>query len=97
MSMLGWLADLPEFTKPLYLTPSHFDHFSSNSRTFFDCVRMGISFWDRNETTAPTSSLEILLDMSGQPLFFSIFMFIIYHRCSPHRSKTQRNNARFPP
>ena len=29
-------ADTPEFTKVEYLTPNHFDHFFSNSRTFFD-------------------------------------------------------------
>ena len=28
--------DPPEFTKTLYFTPSHLDHFDSNSLTFFD-------------------------------------------------------------
>ena len=30
------LAEEPELTKVEYLTPSHLDHFFSNSATFFD-------------------------------------------------------------
>ena len=33
-------ADEPEFTKVEYFTPSQFDHFFSNSLTFFDWVKI---------------------------------------------------------
>ena len=37
-------ADVPELTKTLYFTPSHFDHFFSNSNTFFPLVSLGLVF-----------------------------------------------------
>ena len=38
-------AEDPEFTKTLYLTPSHSDHFFSNSFTFVDCVKIFLLFF----------------------------------------------------
>ena len=37
-------AEDPEFTKVLYFTPSHLDHFFSNSITFGPCVNIVFSF-----------------------------------------------------
>ena len=34
-------AEEPELTNVEYFTPSHLDHFSSNSFTLLDCVRIG--------------------------------------------------------
>ena len=38
-----WLAEEPELTNTLYLTPSHSDHSCSKATTFLDCVKIGSS------------------------------------------------------
>src|ERR1039458_6807709 len=60
------LAEEPELTSTLYLTPSHCDHSSSKVRTLRDWVRMGLSFL-RNSMTASRSARVMLLFINGQP------------------------------
>src|SRR5581483_3095962 len=64
-AMVTWLADEPELTNTLCLTPSHCDHSSSNAATFFDCVRIGSSCC-RNLMTASRSWRAMLFSINGQ-------------------------------
>ena len=64
-------ADDPEFTKTLYLTPSHLDQVFSNCFTLLDCVKM-IFFCFNNFITELTSDLLKLLCISGWKYFMLI-------------------------
>ena len=44
--MLNKLAEEPELTKTLYFTPSHFDHFFSNSKNFLRLSQNDILFFN---------------------------------------------------
>src|SRR5437867_2618461 len=59
------LADAPEFTKTLCLTPSHSDHSFSNNRTCCDCVSIGLSC-RKYSITASKSARVMLFCISGQ-------------------------------
>src|SRR6516162_9561510 len=63
--MVRRLADAPELTKTLCLTPSHCDHSASNAFTFLFCVRIGLSCF-RNSMSVSRSWRVMLLSMSGQ-------------------------------
>src|SRR5581483_677139 len=64
--MVSKLAEAPELTKTLYLTPSQRDHSSSKHCTFFDCVRRIGSSCCRKRMTSSRSARVMLLCISGQ-------------------------------
>ena len=64
INILIKLAEDPEFTKVLYFTPNHLDHFFSNSKTFFDCVRTK-SLFLINFLTSFISEFKKLLCING--------------------------------
>ena len=64
-SSVNKFAEDPELTKTLYLTPSHFDHFSSNSLTFVDCVKIMRLLLFKNRITELISSDKILFCING--------------------------------
>ena len=64
-AMVMRLADEPELTNTLCLTPSHCDHSRSNSRTLLDWVSIASSR-RRSSITASRSSRTMLLRIKGQ-------------------------------
>src|SRR5438876_4647793 len=63
--MVRRLAEAPELTKTLCLTPSQADHSCSNKRTWWDWVSIGFS-WRRYSITASKSARVMLFCISGQ-------------------------------
>src|ERR1039457_4141314 len=59
------LAEAPELTKTLCLTPSQADHSCSKSLTWADCVSIGLS-WRRYSIRVSKSARGMLLCINGQ-------------------------------
>ena len=70
--MVMRLADAPELTKTLDLTPSHSDHSLSKWCTLSPWVRRGCPF--KNSMRTFRSSIVILFSIKGQFSFMIIFL-----------------------
>src|ERR1035437_6052869 len=84
--MVRRLAEAPELTNTLCLTPSQADHSCSNDRTWRDCVSIGLS-WRRYSMSASRSARGMFLCISSQSrgagaapdwaAFFLLFVVVV--------------------